>query len=62
MKNKSDNYLEFLWLEVPASFSGKSGHIDTLRNVDAAGEFVDVLERSLNSVKDGTHDAGAQLN
>ena len=52
---------QFAGLKVPLLGDAQTGRVDALGDVDALGQFADVLQRPLDSVKDGAHDAGAEL-
>ena len=48
-------------LKVPLFCDTQAGGVDTLGDVDTLGELTDVLQRSLNTIKDGAHDTRSQL-
>jgi len=48
-------------LEVPLSLTVQGGHVDTTRNVDAVGDVRDTLERALNTIVNGLHQTGTEL-
>ncbi len=50
-----------VWKKVPFLGTGESRDIDSLGNIDGLGELANVLERSLNPVKDGLHDSGPEF-
>lgn len=47
--------------KVPTSGAAKGFDVDTLGNVNGLSHVGDVLQRTLDTVEDGTHDTGAQL-
>jgi len=49
------------WSELPLLSDAEGVGVDALGNVDAVGQLVDVLERSLDAVEDGAENAGSQL-
>jgi hypothetical protein len=53
--------LELAWGEVPLLLAVESGKVDTAGNVDAVGVVGDTLERALDTVVDGLHETGAEL-
>jgi hypothetical protein len=53
--------LELARGEVPLLLAVESGKIDTTGNVDAVGVVGDTLERALDTVVDGLHETGAEL-
>lgn len=48
-------------VELPLEVSVEGSYVDAPGDVDALGEVVDVLQGPLDTVKDGAHDARAQL-
>lgn len=55
------SYLDIKGIELPVDFSSQAGYVDTLRDVDGLGELVDVLQRALDTVKDGSQDTRPQF-
>ena len=47
--------------KLPLDVSVQGSDVDPSGDIDALGEVVDVLQRPLDAVEDGAHDAGAQL-
>ena len=52
---------QFARLKVPLFCDTQAGSVDTLGNVDTLGQLTDVLQWSLDTIKDGAHDTGSQL-
>ena len=50
-------YLDIDGLEIPLGSHAEGGSVDTSRDVDALCQLVNVLERTLNTVEDGLHNA-----
>lgn len=53
--------LHIMWIEFPRSGTRKRRCVDALRDVDRAGELVDVFQGTLNTVEDAAEDARAQF-
>lgn len=53
--------LELARCEVPLLLAVESGQVDTTGNVDAVGVVGDALEGTLDTVVDGLHETGAEL-
>ena len=49
------------WSKFPLLHSAEGIGVDTLRNINAVGHLVDVFERTLDTVKNCTHNARAKL-
>lgn len=49
------------WVELPGGMAGQAWHIDTLGDVDGLSELVNVLQWTLDTVKDTPQDTGPQL-
>lgn len=47
--------------KLPFKVSVKGADVNPSGNVDTLSEVIDVLQRTLNTVKDGTHDSWPQL-
>ena len=47
--------------EGPPLGAGQTGNVHTLGNVDVAGVLENVLQRTLNTIKNGAHDARSEL-
>ena len=52
---------DIAWSKFPLLHSAEGIGVDTLGNINAVGHLVDVLERTLDTVKNCTHDARAKL-
>lgn len=51
----------FARFELPASGAAKGFDVDTLGNVNGLSHVGDVLKWTLDTVENGTHDAGSEL-
>jgi hypothetical protein len=54
-------FLEITGTESPADITGQAVHVHTLRDVDVARFFENVLQGTLDSIKDRVHDAGTEF-
>jgi hypothetical protein len=58
---ESNLYLDVDWGEIPLDRPRKRRHVHTLGDVNTLGHFVDVLQGSLDTVENGTHNTWSQL-